>query len=517
MTTKKIITKIAILSLLFIVLILPQKSKANTTIYNIETSNLKDNQATLNCNTSQESRVYVFFGKNADKLNLSVGSSLYKKHHNLVLTGLESDSAYYYKIVAYSENGEESESFIRYLDTEKMKDTIRPEVLDFEILQTTNKATNFIIKSNEKVRVSIKYGIEETSLNKSWSTNSYRTNHDIIITKLIPEKDYYFKITIKDEQSNSTTINKRINTRLSGSFDKLIIQDLTPESYEQAQLMPKTAIITWKTNVLAESKIYYGTNPEKLNKSKKINSKSINHRAILENLEPNTIYYFKIEANSKLNSKTTKTNVHSFRTLPLTEDYLNLYFKSGDIVKANNKKASTYLIYENKKIPFSGNSLKKIDYNKDLKTISNTDLKAYENYSGYFGKFYSGQVVKTSTGSTVYVIDEKYKRPIANWLVFKYLNYQNKDIIIASEKDLKDYKTGELVTHSNQLTTTSPLSNQSLVKSPEGSTIYKIANGKKLPFFSEEAFTSKGYNFSQVKIVDWYLLANTPTGQVIIK
>ncbi len=517
MFSNKKIAKIIIISLLIIVSALAHQARAETTIYNIETNNLKNNQATLTCNTGQESRVSVFFGKSESKLDLSVGSSVYSRHHSLVLTGLDNDSAYYYRIVAYSENGEESESFVRYLDTEKMVDTERPEILDFKVLQTTNKATNFTISSDEKVRVSIKYGFDETSLNKSWNTNTYKTKHDIILTKLTPEKDYYFKITIKDEQSNSTTMNKHINTRLSNSYDKLIIQNLTPESYEQAQLMPKTAIITWETNVLAESKIYYGTNPKKLNSTKKTSSKSLNHRAILENLKPDTIYYFKVEVKSQLNSKSTKTDIHSFKTLALTEDYLSLYFKSGDVVKTKSKNSTSYLIYDNKKIPFSGNSLDKIDYSQDIKTISDIDLKAYENYSGYFGKFYTGQVVKTTTKNAVYIIDGKYKRPIANWLVFKYLNYKDKHIIIASDKDLKDYKTGDLITHSKQLTTNSPLSNQSLVKSPERSTIYLIANGKKLPFFSEEAFISKDYNFSQVKIVDWYLLANTPTGQVIIK
>ncbi|MCF7820102.1 MAG: fibronectin type III domain-containing protein [Candidatus Pacebacteria bacterium] len=514
---KKIIAKITIFSLLTVLLSFPLPGKAQTAIYNIEMKNLKNHQATLTCNTDQDARVSVYFGKNANNLDMSVGSSLYDNYHSLTLTGLESDSAYYYKVVAYNENGEESESFMKYIDMENMADTERPKIIDFSILQTTNRAINFKIKTDEKVKVSIKYGVKDESLNKSWSTNSYKTTHDIILKKLEPDHKYEIKITLTDKKSNSLITIKNINTRLSNEYDKLVMRNLSPESYEQAQLMPKTAIITWESNVLAESKIFYGTNPEKLKSSKKISSKALEHKAVLENLQPNTIYYFKIEMKSDLNSKTLKSSIYSFKTLPLNEDYLSLYFKSGDVVTTSSKKSEKYLIYEDKKIPFSGNSLNKLAYDKEIKTISSTDLSAYKTTEGYFGKFYDGQVVKQANKSVVYVIDGKYKRPIANWLVFKYLNYQDKDVIIASEKDLKDYKTTELVTHSNQLTKNTPIANQSLVKSPEGNTVYLIANGKKLPFFSKEAFIANGYKFSQVQTVPWYLIADIPVGQVIIK
>lgn len=512
---KKILKKINILALIFIffVSLLPLKSEAKNEIYNIKISDFKNNQATLTCSTSETSRINVYFGESENNLNFSVHSNLNGKYHETKLTGLSYDINYYYKIVATETNGDKSESFIGYLSADDMEDTENPKLTYFEIKQITNKAIFFSLKSNEKVRININYGKSLDDLNKRWSKSRLEKDHDVLIKNLDPASEYYLKITLEDASKNSIISYKHFTTKQYDSYNELQIKDLDPESYNQAQLLARNFVITWKSNVLADSKIFYGTNPERLNKRQNVEEDSLEHKAVLENLEPNTTYYYKIEMNSDMNSKKITTGIQSFKTLDLNWNYLSLHFHSGDVIKNNR---TNYLIYKDKKIPFK-NDQTTSNYSNNVIEVKTEDLEKYETTSGYWGNLYTGDVVKEEGRSTVYVIDGEYKRPLANYFVFKYLNYKGSDIKTVSRNELNNYKTSEIINHSKELTKETPIKNMSLVKSPEDPDIYLIVNGKKLPFLNASAFFSNGYNFSQVKIVEWYKINSIPTGQVIIK
>jgi hypothetical protein len=512
---KKLLKKINILALLliFLVYLFPLESAAKNEIYNIKITDFKDNQATLTCTTSDLSKVNVYFGNSEDNLNFSVNSSLYEKYHETKLTGLSYDINYYYKIIATDKNNNRSESFIGYLPTDDMEDTENPKLSYFKIKQITNKAIYFSLESIEKIRVSIKYGNNLENLNKHWGKSRLEKKHSILLKNLEPGSNYYLKITLEDDSKNSIVTRKNFTTKIYDSYNELKIRKLDPESYNQAQLLARNFVITWESNVLADSKIFYGTDPERLNKRQNVEEDSLTHKAVLENLEPSTIYYYKIEMKSDMNSKKITTGIQSFKTLELSWNYLNLYFHSGDIIKNNR---ITYLIYKDKKIPFRNDRITSNYTNEKIETDTE-DLEKYETISGYWGNLYTGDVAKEADKSTVYVIDGKYKKPLANYRIFKYLNYNINDIKTVSRDELKNYETTEIIKHSKELTKTAPLKNLSLVKSPEDSDVYLIANEKKLPFLNANAFLANGYNFSQVQTVPWYKINSIPVGQVIIK
>ncbi|HNW55946.1 MAG TPA: fibronectin type III domain-containing protein, partial [bacterium] len=347
------------------------------------------------------------------------------------------------------------------------------------------------------------------------SSGSLQLSHFIILSKLTSSNRYYFKIIAKDEDGNITENGGDFTTGYSGDYEEIKISNLIPASDNQVPLLAERAVISWDSNILATSDISYGLSPEKLSKTVKVSTAhQLNHRAELSGLTPSSTYYFKIKMSSSLNNKKLESQVYSFRTSGITAEYLSQYFKSGDIV-VNGR--TYYYLYGGQKIKLNNNSLVGRGYDaKSAKKIDDKYLKAYIDIPAYYGVYHSGQVVKDAKSSTIYLIDGQYRRPIASWFVFKYLNYQQKDIIVDSNNNLKSYKVGETITHSKEITGKCPVVNNTLAKSPEGGTIYLIVNGTKMPFANIQVFNRFGYKFSEVKVIKWPVLVNIPLGQPII-
>jgi hypothetical protein len=502
---------------LVISFIIPFSAKAQVEIFNIRLEKIEDNKAYINFSTNIDSKGYVYFGSSADNLNNYIGNTVLARNHEVILNNINYDQEYYYKIKVVSNNGEMNESYIRYFDASDIEDDVAPKISDFKKLQVTDKGAGFSFNTSEKAYINVEYGTEFNQYNQRFRVSGFERKHTIVFTDLHPDEKYYAKITAKDKEKNQKSYSFNFKTNDNNYYDDLTIYNLIPESYKQTPSLAENAVISWKTNVIAESEIIYSTNPQKLHKKMKVSDDArLNHKAILTNLQANTHYYYKIKMYSPINDKHLETNVYSFKTAPIQANYLKLFYNNGDVIQEG-RRAKPYLIYENNKIPFENNSNKFWGYESaDIIKISKQHLEAYNTKAGYYGNFYTGQVLKEEEKNTIYVIDGKYKYPLANWSVFSYLNYNLNDIKEVSGRELRAYETKDPIYHSQELTKNSPIANNSIVKSPEGKTVYLIANNKKMPFLNEAAFLNNGYSWQELKVVPWYLLANMETGAPVL-
>ncbi len=492
---------------------LPAAAEMNIT--DITISKPHNGIATITWNTSEPTKSDVYFGTSSENLIYHVGNIEFKVHHEADLTGLRKKTDYYYKIIATNSSGQRVESFVQYFNTDKMKDSVAPEVSGLRVLQTIDTAAAIHFFTNEPSRVNIFYGFTPNKLDKRRSDNSLRYEHLIIIDGLKSGSKYYFSILVKDEDDNTTERSGEFTTDAYHNYGQINISNLVPQNANQAIILPEAAVISWDSNVLATSEIVYGTDPDHLNKRLSASKDhQLSHRVELTNLNPNTVYYFKVKMSSNLNHKSFESQVYSFKTAPLTLEYLRQYFKSGDILKYGN---DYYYLYNQQKIKLNNNSLTSRGYNKSAaKPIADKYFTFYKEGPAYWGAYHDGQVVKFPKKVTVYVIDGQYKRPLANEFVLKFLNYKTSDIIIDKDGNLNNYKNGAVVEHSNYLTGKCPLKNYSLAKSPNGTTVYLIANGRKMPFVNQKVFLQYGFKFSNVKVVEWGILGRIPDGQPII-
>src|SRR3989339_968609 len=122
----KIILLIAILA--FSSFAFSQKAVAeNFRITQITVTDFNNNKGTLNWKSNQPAKGTVFYGADSDNLNSSMNYPAYDYDHATVLSGLNENTSYYYKIVAYNRSGERIETFIQSFKTGELVDTIAPE------------------------------------------------------------------------------------------------------------------------------------------------------------------------------------------------------------------------------------------------------------------------------------------------------------------------------------------------------------------------------------------------------
>ncbi len=491
------------------------KASAQVTISNIATGVPDNGRVQITWNTSQPAKTDVYFGQSSDKLDKHLGNIEYKTSHQADLTGLKKKTDYYYRIIAFDQSGQRSESFVQYFNTKDMKDTTIPQVSGLKVVQTTDTAAALYFLTDEPTRINMDYGLEAATLDRHWSNYDLRYDHLIIINDLNAGNKYSFRILAKDEDGNTAERSGDFKTDSYRNYDQIKINNLIPESSNQAPALTERAVVSWDSNVLATSEIIYGTEANNLWQSVRVsNNHQLSHRAELANLQPNTVYFFKIKMWSELNHKNFESQVYSLKTAPMTADYLRQFFQSGNILEYQRE---YYYLYNNTKIKLNNNSLSSRGY--DQKTAKSIEEKYFKQYSeglAYWGVYHDGQAVKPADGNTVYVIDGQYKRPIANWSVFKYLNYSARDIVIDRDGNLRNYRDGDAVKHSKELTLQCPIKNYTLAKSPNGGTIYLVVNNRKMPIVNQQVFLRYGFVFSAVKTVSWGILGRIADGQPII-
>ncbi|HQB51205.1 MAG TPA: fibronectin type III domain-containing protein, partial [bacterium] len=359
-----------------LVLIKASSANAQITIGNIALSTPQDGKAQVTWTTNEMAKSDVYFGEKVDQLDRHVAYIEYRRSHTMDLTGLKKKTDYYYKIVVTSESGQKSESFVQYFNTNKMKDNIAPTIGGVKVLQATNKAAAIYFLTDEPTKTEIKYGLTQDNLDRKISDSSLQRMHLMIINNLIPGNRYYYKILAKDDDGNLAENGGDLVTDSVDGYDDIKVLNLIPSSNNQVPLLAERAVISWESSVLATADISYGIDPEKLNKNIKVSAgHQLNHQAELSGLTPSSTYYFQIKMSSKLNNKKVESQIYSFKTAPITLDYVSQSFRSGDIVVSGR---DYYYLYGGGKIKLNNNSLVSRGYDKEVsKKIEEKYLKPY--------------------------------------------------------------------------------------------------------------------------------------------
>jgi len=440
---KKILT-IIILSLIFTYL--PTNFvRASVNFSNIEVYEMLNGSAKLKWTTNLNTRAEIYYGLDQNNLNRFMGYSVYDRWHETVLTGLEREKTYYFKIKAIEEAGETTETFIQNFSTDDMEDTIRPDFEEARFLQTTHTAVALRWVTDEITKATIYYGTDPDSLTKKSYYRKYYNLHTQLIYDLNPGEKYYFRIKAIDEDGNYK--EKRINTTTYGSgTSSLDISDIEPTSSNSDLIGAETATIKWETNLIAKGVIYYGTSSKKLNKRLYVSSHKLReHEAVLEGLTPDKTYYFEIKAYKSLYNKSKTSSVMSFKTKSIEEAYSENY-PIGTLVKGSGSKV--YVLREGMEKIWIKNegTFNDLGYRWNMiKNVSNEYLDAHETTieQDHTKRHPSGTLIKYEGDSTVYMVYYNKKRPFYTARALERRGYSWDDIITVPES--REYETGNYV------------------------------------------------------------------------
>lgn len=142
-----------------------------------------------------------------------------------------------------------------------------------------------------------------------------------------------------------------------------------------------TIVINWTTNHNADGHIRWGRDKD-LEKEKNDNKKEKKHRIVLRDLEPNTLYYFRVKSTDG-NDNSDSSRIHSVATKPVSD-----FFTKRQWGKISNTEGDEEN-YEKVKIDVSDKSGAELKKDEENKTKEISEIKIPEQKPSVISKFFS--------------------------------------------------------------------------------------------------------------------------------
>ncbi len=275
-------------------------------------------QAEIRWNTDENSNSVVFWNTTStvdtsDTAANRITKADYTKNHRVILRNLTPETTYYVVVKSKDASGNSSLSNVGSFKTlTPTADTQVPVISNVvTIIGTSTIQVGW--KTNENTTDRVYYStILPVTLNAS--TTSYVSNttgtqtHALTLSGLTPDTTYYVVIESTDTAGNVTT-----SATFSAHTGAVIVPvDTTAPVISNVLVAPgvSTTTVTWTTNELSTSKLFYSTvNPLDIGATTTatvLNGSLVtSHSISLSSLASSTVYYFKIQSSDSSGNVTT--------------------------------------------------------------------------------------------------------------------------------------------------------------------------------------------------------------------
>lgn len=483
LTISSLVVKIAFLSVL--VFSLPQNVKATESleISNIEMS-VDQGVAVISWHTNINATGRIDYGLSTDYGLYLHDTSADSRQHEVRLAGLERDARYHFMLTSQA-NGETVYTYDSIFDTEDFSDGVAPKIENLDRPYTTGTRVVLQWETDELATCKVYYGLT-TDYTKTKSISGKKEVFQVIIDRLEPNTEYYYKIEAKDKYGNTSFKTNSFRTLIDDEEDQevLAISRITPITNTGEGISYTATDVTWRANKLASGVVYYGTSPDRLNKKVGTDNTwlKIDQSVHLTKLKSDTLYYFRVEAKDIFGKK-VKSPTFSFKTKylateikPASVNAKKLYTKASALFKTSGNQI--FAILNNQKYRISNSEIFK-RYGYSTKNIKNTTPQALANIK-------DAKLIKDAVTNKVYYLakkspDKYLKISIPNPTVFSsYKNNKWSDIVTVASEDLANYNDVKLV------------------KTKNSKAVYLLVGGVKKPFTSAKEFESNGYKWSDI-------------------
>ena len=254
----------------------------------------------------------------ASDSTLSKDIQTFGSSHSVIIENLVPNSTYYYIIVAEDEYGNTSTSSEDSFETNPLPaptDESAPIISNIEVSPTTTSATLSFL-TDEDSSSELFYGIVSGNLDMNKSDTSFKKSHIYEITPLVEETDYFFMITVTDEEGNATSTIEQMFTTTSLPPMPLDISGPVISSVTET-VGSSTVDISFETDEGATSKIYLSSSTpvDSLAEfSLSVDSYALSHDFSFSGLATNTKYHYILNAIDEAGNRSTSTEA-SFTTL----------------------------------------------------------------------------------------------------------------------------------------------------------------------------------------------------------
>ena len=256
------------------------------------------NTATITWTTDENASSLIDFGTDTSYGSTQGNSADSTTSHSVVLTGLASETTYYYRVKSMDIAGnisvdDNSEAGYTLLTTSAPDpgDTTAPVISSVSSSSVTSTGATIAWTTDESSDSTVGFSLN-TSFDTEQGSITATTSHSIVLVNLAPETTYYYQIKSRDSGGNLGTDN---NSEAGYSFTTLaggdalapIISDVTI-----SDLTANTAKISWTTNENSNSLVdYSGTSGVFTSTAGQYQDNTISHIVTLRGLDPSTAYY----------------------------------------------------------------------------------------------------------------------------------------------------------------------------------------------------------------------------------
>lgn len=236
--------------------------------------------------TDEPATSQVEYGKTTNYGYFSEKSNVLVTHHEVSITGLESEQTYRFKV--RSEDGAGNLS-VSSGDTFKTlaPDDLPPIIRDIVVVPGANSAVVMWL-TDEPATSLIEYGTTSQYGSSTPVDSALVKSHQVTITGLNNSTTYYFRVKSADGSGNMGTSD--------GSSFVTSAADNTAPAISDVAAQPRStsAVITWKTNEYATSRVQYGRTASYGSTTQEDLRFTLNHAVSLANLEPSTTYHYRV-------------------------------------------------------------------------------------------------------------------------------------------------------------------------------------------------------------------------------
>jgi len=185
----------------------PQVPTTSTplSIPNVPISSTTETGAVITWTTNEPATSQVEYGKTETYGSTTPLDSNLTTSHSVTLTGLDSNTTYYFKVISQDTSGNKvtSEGSLRTL---AQADTTPPTISGVDFSHITESGAIITWTTNEAATSQVEYGETEECLSKTTENTKLTTSHSVTLTELDDNTTYYFKVVSKDASGNKATL-----------------------------------------------------------------------------------------------------------------------------------------------------------------------------------------------------------------------------------------------------------------------------------------------------------------------
>ncbi|MBU3964591.1 fibronectin type III domain-containing protein [Patescibacteria group bacterium] len=279
------------------------------------------NSATITWDTDEDATSQAEYSLNSDLSSSTATTEItnLRQQHSVIVSGLTSDTTYYYRVISKDAYNNSATSSISSFDTTGAKeDSTAPVISSVSSGSITLISAVIIWTTNENSNSIVDYGTTVSLGSMAGQITDSATSHSVSLVGLDSGTLYYYQVRSQDSSGNIGTDNN------SGSYYTFTTTADTTgpviSSVTASTISDTSATITWNTDELSTSQVVYGVSTTYGSQTTEDSTLTYQHSVTVTGLERETTYYYKVISKDSADNSTTDDNSGSGYTFTTTRE-----------------------------------------------------------------------------------------------------------------------------------------------------------------------------------------------------